>query len=133
MSGRELQLDALEICDGLTVEDMKRIFGLERPPIDTAARRLEAWNNSTASGGNVVRVRDVSYSWDARPRRQKNGALIGRVYAQARGEGSRDVGSYKIDHDGVVVHVPAALRGMLPGSELASASTDEAAGSAEPQ
>lgn len=126
MNPRQLELDAIEISDGLTVADMKRIFGLEVSPIDSADRRLEAWGE-VGSATNMVRVDDVLYSWDTRPRQQKNGAVIGRVHAQRRGEGTRDIGAYKINAEGAVLQIPAAaLRGVLPGTEGAEASTDAA-------
>lgn len=84
-------------------------------PID-AARRLEAWASACTNGSvNVITVGDVSYSWDARPRRLQNGALQGRIYAQERGELARDIGGYKIDARGRVVHLPQVLRQVLPG------------------
>ena len=115
----ELGLDAIEISDGLTVEDMKRIFGLQRPPIDTAERRLEAWERF-AGGCNVVRVDGVLYSWDTRPRVQKNKAVIGRIHAQSDGESPHDIGSYKLDSRGTVLWLPAPLHAVLPGGEGSS-------------
>lgn len=120
---RQPQLDAIEISDGLTVTDMKRIFGTEAPPIDSADRRLEAWAR-VGPATNLVSVDDVLYSWDTRPRRQKNHAPVGRVYAQPRGGIPRDAGAYKIDADGTVLQIPEALRGILPGTEGAEASTN---------
>lgn len=127
MSAPELQLDALEISDGLSVEDMRRIFGMLPKPIDSADRRLEAWAQTCPGASNMIRVDDVAYSWDTRPRRQKNGAVIGRVYAQARGEITRDIGAYKIAAGGAVLWIPAALRGILPGTEGATVSPIDSA------
>ena len=91
------------------------------PVIDTPAKRLEAWAMVCAGGAtNVLRVDGVSYSWDTRPRVQKNGAAIGRVYAQRRGELPRDVGMYKLGARGDVLAIPAALAGVLPGAEGAA-------------
>jgi hypothetical protein len=72
----------------------------------------------------VITVAGVTYSWDARPRRLQNGALQGRVYAQARGENARDVGGFKIDAHGHVIHLPAVLAGVLPGAEGATHDTE---------
>jgi len=124
MNAPELQL---EISDGLTVEDMRRIFDTLPKPIDSADRRLEAWAHACPSASNVIRVDDVSYSWDTKPRRQKNGAVIGRVYAQGRGEITRDIGAYKIDAGGAVLWIPAALRGILPGTEGAAVGPNDSA------
>lgn len=125
MSRRELQLDAIEISDGLTIADMKRIFCLEAPAIDTAARRLQAYATSTPGASNMLRLGDVLWSWDTRPRRQQNGALIGRVYSKRRGEATRDAGRYKIDAGGHVLQLPAELRNALPGGNTAAIDTED--------
>lgn len=105
-------------------------FDLEAPaagpaPIDTAEQRLASWS-TVAQGGavNMLRVDGVLWSWDAHPRRQKNGALIGRCYAQRRGESPRDLGAYKIGADGRVLQLVDGLRGVLPGGLEAQASAD---------
>lgn len=116
---KHLQLDAIEIQDGLTIADMKRLFGLEAPPIDTPERRLAQWE-AFANGTNMVRVDDVLYSWDTRPRIQKNGAAIGRIYAQPRGQSPHELGAYKIDAGGRVVWMPTPLQAVLPGAEISS-------------
>lgn len=107
-------------CD-LTLDQVSVDFGIRRDaPIDTALKRLHSWALAAIAGSiNVVRVDDVLYSWDPRPRRLKNGALQGRVYAQGRGELTRDLGGFKIDADGRVVHIPRELAGVLPGTENA--------------
>jgi hypothetical protein len=91
-------------------------------PIDTAEKRLQAWAGVCVGGSiNLARAGDALYTWDAHPRRLKNGALEGRVYAQRRGEVFRDAGGFKIAGDGTVAKVPAALRAVLPGALEASA------------
>jgi hypothetical protein len=103
-----------------------------RSPIDTADRRLAAWRdacNSSTGADNLVRVGAIAYAIDLQPRRQKNGALIGRVYSKAAGEGFRDIGSYKIGADGLVIEIPlAVLAGALPGAEEAIVHTDSIGG-----
>lgn len=84
-------------------------------PIDSPARRLEAWSTACLSAQNVLSVDGITWSWDTRPRLQKNGAAIGRVYLQAPGQFPRDVGAYKIGADGRVLELPAELRAVLPG------------------
>lgn len=87
----------------------------------TALATLRSWELSCGFGAsNVLRIGDVTYSWDTKPREQKNGSLVGRVYAQARGELPKDVGSYKILADGSVSEMPAPLVGKLvaPKSKL---------------
>lgn len=99
-----------------------------RAPIDSADRRLEAWRlacNANTGCDNLVRDGDTVYAIDLQPRRQKNGAVIGRVHAQRRGEGFRDVGSYKIAGDGQVIEIPlGVLAGTLPGAETANVYAD---------
>lgn len=116
--------DQIEISDGLTVQDIQRLFDTLPKPIDSADRRLQAWSDAAAIGSNMARVDGVLYSWDTKPRRQKNGAVIGRVYAQNPGGITHDVGAYKIAAGGEVLQVPAALRAVLPGAEGAEASAD---------
>lgn len=109
-----------------SLEDDRRTFGIGPKPIDTAARRLEAWAQACAAGAtNVITVDGVSYSWDTHPRQLQNGALQGRVYAQPRGAISHDIGGYKIAAGGTVLKVPAALRSTLPGAAAASSSEDQ--------
>lgn len=62
-----------------------------------AAATLKHWSTlGTLGSTNTTRVAGALYSWDAQPRAQKNGALIGRVYAQRQGEPFRDIGHFKI-------------------------------------
>lgn len=124
MTARDLQLE--ELNAGESLSEMKAAFGIVDVPIDTALRRLHSWALAATAGSNMLRVDDVLYSWDMRPRPLKNGALEGRVYAQRRGGGTRDIGGFKIDAGGAVLKIPAALAGKLPGSADAEASTDEA-------
>lgn len=114
-------MTTLLLLDSCELEDATPAAAAIAPPIDTAEKRLQAWAAVCASAINVLTVGDVCYTWDAHPRRLKNGALEGRVYAQHRGEAPRDIGGYKIGADGAVLKLPAALTGVLPG-ELA---TDE--------
>jgi hypothetical protein len=108
---------------GDAAEDLARIRAdrAAAAEIRTAEQRLDAWAiaacSEGAGGSNVITVDAITYSWDARPRRLQNGALQGRVYAQARGETPRDIGGFKIDGRGRVVHLPRELAGVLPGAE----------------
>lgn len=100
-------------------------FGQRAPAIDSPARRLESWSLACTGGAmNTLTLAGVSWSWSTQPRMQKNGAAIGRVHAQRRGEFPRDVGSYKIAADGRVLQLPADLRAVLPGGLEAEASVD---------
>lgn len=107
------------------MDDINEDFGIQAPGIRTPEQRLAAW----ATIGwcmNAVKIDGAHWSWDTNPRRQKNGAAIGRVYRQPRGELSRDVGAYKIGTDGRVLALPAALREVLPGGlEATAADVDE--------
>lgn len=116
----------LPLLDSVELTDEEAPFELEPAHgIDTPERRLEAWALCCKYGAtNVLTVEGVSYSWDARPRRLKNGAVEGRVYAQRGGEHQRDIGGYKIAADGAVVRIPAPLRGALPGANQAEESDD---------
>lgn len=109
-------------------------FGIRPPAIDNPARRLEAWAGVCIGGAmNTLTVDGVAWSWSTQPRLQKNGAAIGRVYVQRRGEFMRDVGAYKIDACGRVLQLPAELRAVLPGGLEAEASVpaiDDEAGRA---
>lgn len=95
-----------------------------RAPIDSADCRLTAWRdacNSSTGADNLVRVGRIVYAIDLQPRRQKNGALIGRVYSKAAGEAFRDIGRYKIGSSGQVIEIPVAeLAGALPGAASAT-------------
>ena len=119
-------VDQLEPAEDFDIEAHPRAFGITPKMIDSAERRLQAWAEACPSAANVYSVDDVSYSWDAHPRRLHNGALQGRVYAQPRGGIPRDIGGYKIAGDGTVLKIPAALRAVLPGATGAAASDDEA-------
>ena len=106
-------------------EPAEAVYVRAPTPIDTPARRLQTWAEICKGGAtNVVKVEGVSWSWTTQPRLQKNGAAMGRVYAQRRGELTRDVGGYKIDAGGRVLQLPAALRAVLPGGLEAEASVD---------
>lgn len=121
-------LDSCELDDGLTLEQHKAAFGLEDKPIDTALRRLHSWALVAIGGSvNLVRVDGVTYTWEARPRTLKNGALQGRVFAQRAGDAPRDIGGFKIDAGGRVLQIPAPLARVLPGAELAAADDGEVA------
>ena len=112
---------------GDTLDELALDFGIRRDqPVDTVAKRLHSWALLAEGGSiNCLRAGGVSYSWDARPRLQKNGAAIGRVYAQARGQLTHDIGAYKIGADGRVLILPAELRGVLPGGEAAAAAAQD--------
>lgn len=99
-------------------------FDAGAPAIDTPARRLGTWSQA-CGGTNMVRVDGVLWSWSTSPRLQKNGAAIGRVYSQARGELTRDVCAYKIDAGGRVEWLPAELRSVLPGGATAGAGGED--------
>lgn len=122
MIAGDLELE--EAKTGWPLSTFKQAFGLVDAPIDTAHRRLHSWALAATAGTNMLRIGDTLYSWDARPRAQKNGALIGRVHAKRREQLTRDIGGYKIDAAGQVLQLPAALRGVLPGAEGAEESTD---------
>jgi hypothetical protein len=123
MSSPVLQL--IDGDAGGSLAELKESFGIVDKPIDTPIRRLHTWALVAIGGSiNMVRVGEVIYSWDTKPRLQKNGAVIGRVHAQRRGEGTRDIGSYKIDAAGQVVHLPEALRAILPGGATASTANE---------
>lgn len=80
----------------------------------SALTTLRSWELFCAFGAsNVLKIGDTTYTWDTRPREQKNGSLVGRVYAQVRGELPKDVGSYKILADGSVSEMPAPLAEKL--------------------
>lgn len=116
-----------------TLAQFARELGIDPgKPIDTAACRMHSWSLASTSGSNILRVGEVIYSWDSRPRRQQNGALIGRVYAQRRGESPRDIGGYKIEPDGRVSRAPAELAGVLPGAENAAHDPQPDAGEETP-
>lgn len=79
-----------------------------------AADTLKHWATLGHGGAmNMVRIGAASYAWDANPRAQKNGALVGRCYVQQPGEPFRDIGGYKIAPAGEVVEVPAPLLEIL--------------------
>lgn len=110
--------EAGQADDEPTLAQFARELGIQpNKPIDTAACRMHSWALAATSGANLVRIGDVSYIWDTRPRRQQNGALLGRIYAQRQGEAPRDIGGYKIEPDGHVSRCPAELAGVLPGAE----------------
>jgi hypothetical protein len=130
-------VNAPELHDAAAaIAEIRQAFGLEPPAIDSPTRRLEAWSTVCRGGAaNLVEVDGVTWSWSMDPRRQKNGAAIGRVYAQRRGALPQDVGAYKIDAGGRVLQLPAELRQVLPGGLEAEASAptepDQAAAQAE--
>lgn len=113
-------MSALPLLDSCELEDDTPAADAITAPIDTAEKRLQAWASVCRSGINVLTVDGVCYTWDAHPRRLKNGALEGRVYAQHRGEPPRELGGYKIGADGAVLKLPAALAGVLPGEPAPS-------------
>lgn len=83
----------------------------------TARDTLREWGLCCRGGAqNLLNVGGVLYSWTFEPRVQKNGALVGRVHRQTRGDYPHDIGSYKIEPDGRVSVLPAALRDVLPGA-----------------
>lgn len=93
----------------------------EAPAVDTAQLRLETWSALCLRGAtNMLTVDGVSYSWEAHPRREANGALVGRMYAQSRGQGCRYLGEFRIGADGQVLQCPAELAGVLPGASRGS-------------
>lgn len=97
------------------VATTRAYFGLDGsrgPKLDPIHARLASW--ATGGADNTRRVGDVLYSWTAHPRLQQNGAGLGRVYAQRRGESPVDIGGYKIDKDGNVLEFPGgAVRGAF--------------------
>jgi len=112
----------LPLLDACELEDDAPAAAAIAAPIDTAQKRLQAWASVCVGGSvNLVRAGEALYTWDPNPRRLKNGALEGRVYAQRRGEVFRDAGGFKIAGDGAVAKVPAALRSILPGAADAAA------------
>ena len=125
---RVRQLEA----EGLCTSDAQGVADGEQQPaaaataaIDSPARRLQAWADVCTGGAmNVLELDGVRWSWTRDPRLQRNGAALGRVYAIRRGENARGMGGYKIDADGRVLKLPAALRAALPGGMDAEASTD---------
>lgn len=114
MSGRQLEM-VVDQDGPINLAEAREAFGIVDKPIDSPTRRLHAWALIATAGINMLRVDQLLYSWDTQPVKQKNGAVRGRVYAQARGESPRDVGGYKIDARGRVLELPAALRQVLPG------------------
>lgn len=95
---------------------MRLAFGLGYgPKVDAIRARMDSWANGGAE--NTRRVGSLLYSWTTNPRVQQNGAVIGRLYAQRRGELDRDIGSFKIDRDGNVLAFPGAARADFPGVE----------------
>lgn len=134
---RQLEEEGLSTSDAQAAADVENqaqpfAFDAEHPadnmprptPIDSPARRLQAWSQA-CGGTNMVRVDGVLWSWSTSPRRLKNGAAIGRVYSQARGELTRDVCAYKIDAGGRVEWLPAELRSVLPGGATAGAGGED--------
>lgn len=74
-----------------------------------------------ASGGSSNGFRGPDGTWyylDSTPRHLQNGAIVGRVHAQRRGEPMVDVGAFKIAGDGQVVQVPAEIAALLPARSL---------------
>lgn len=119
------QLELVHDEQPFNLAEHRAAFGIcVDAPITNADARLHAWALAASAGTNMLRSGDVLYSWDARPRRQKNGALAGRVYSKRRAEVARDIGAYKIDATGAVLEIPSALRGLLPGAEGAGESAD---------
>lgn len=124
---------ASQVDDEPTLAQFAREIGIDpAKPIDTAARRMHSWSLASTAGANILRVGEVTYSWDSRPRRQLNGALVGRVYVQRPGERPRDIGGYKIEPDGRVTRCPAELAGVLPGAENAAHDPQPDAGEETP-
>lgn len=79
-----------------------------------AAATLKHWESLCEGGAtNVLRIGTTSYSWDAHPREQKNGALLGRVWAQETGRNPTDIGGYKIERDGSISSIPEPLAAVL--------------------
>lgn len=79
-----------------------------------AAATLKHWESACSGGArNLLRLGDTLYTWDVNPRAQKNGALVGRVHAQAPNSNFHDIGAYKIRADGSVESVPTALAAIL--------------------
>lgn len=80
----------------------------------TAADTFAIWT-SLAKGGSINSIlnRGVSWSWTAKPERQQNGALRGRVYAHPVGEQMRDIGAFKINADGSIAAAPKEFADVL--------------------
>ena len=123
------QLDETEEGCNRIAELARAVGLLHDKPIENVIARLHSWALATTGASiNCLRIDDVEYSWDTKPRLQKNGAAIGRVYAQRRGELTRDIGAYKIAGDGRVLQLPAAVRAILPGGETAIDAVDAEGG-----
>lgn len=77
-----------------------------------------AWLATCAeSGGSMNGFRGADGTWyylDAAPRQLQNGAIVGRVHVQRKGEGMADIGAFKIAPDGLVVQVPEEVAALLP-------------------
>lgn len=84
-----------------------------RPALVTLAALADIARASTGSE-NCIRQGEYLWSFDAHPRELANGALMGRVQRQRRGESSQDVGGYKIDAAGVLVEAPDGFLGLIP-------------------
>ncbi len=79
-----------------------------------AIATLRSWELFCGFGAsNVLRIGNTTFTWDTKPREQKNGSMIGRVYAQTPGDVPRDVGGYKILADGSIAEMPAPLAAIL--------------------
>jgi hypothetical protein len=77
-----------------------------------------AWLATCAdSGGSMNGFRGADGAWyyvDAMPRQLQNGAIVGRVHVQRKGEGMADIGAFKIAPDGRVVQFPEEVAALLP-------------------
>lgn len=128
-TARNANQPAIEVIEGGAGESLTahaEALGIRRDkPIDTVLARLHSWALAATSGTNMIRAGEVLYSWDTKPRLQKNGAAIGRVYAQRRGENTRDLGMYKIGARGEVLAIPAEVSHLLPGAAGAGDQADQ--------
>ncbi len=83
-----------------------------------ASTTWAAWLFTCASCGgasNGIRGNDGTWYYiDTAPRRLQNGAIVGRVHVQRRGETMADIGGFKIAPDGQVVQVPQEVATLLP-------------------
>jgi hypothetical protein len=120
-AGAAARARGLTVADDDAIDvDTPTLDAVRAPaPIDSADRRLIAWRlacNADTGCDNLVSAGDTVYAVDLHPRRQKNGALIGRVHAQRRGEPFRDIGAYKIAANGDVLAIPSEIADVLPGT-----------------
>lgn len=96
----------------------------------SAAQTFAAWLEACASthkgpcASNALRIEGAVYYLDPHPRRQDNGALVGRIHKHVKHAGARAIGGFKIAPDGTVARIPAELAALLPGAAGAEQDDD---------